>query len=419
MSIRSSKQKPGPFGSDIHRLLQAAEAGHKADVLTYSSGHLGPRSLVLNQPREETKQLFWTTSEKPRPSPKPLTPRKKQTQNKMKEYLAGVTEEFTSLTLEQELASDHSSFDAVPGEETCLNNLLPCMRKPLPRIRPKSAALKKSEKVSKPRGKPFRSDTGPSKKEQTKNCQDLVKSVWTGMNAADAHEKKLETELQKLSWRRWPCRDRLSVFSDVFGDVCESSTVFGRILREIKNDYDLYANDMMSSLENMPSQRSLKRPGSAPTPDLEDKASEVHVLEQQAREALEENKRLKAELQTVLENTRQEDKRPNELSEWDGESADGCDTAVQSKRRQVSRVWAETRALEEELQHKLVSTDITTAIGKGIRALKTEMVKLMVSNNQLEITNKDLEDKINSILQQEKMSKAIKQRLWREIRPDL
>ncbi|KAK7902194.1 hypothetical protein WMY93_018963 [Mugilogobius chulae] len=427
MSIKSTKAKPGPFGSDIHRLLQAAEAGHRADILTYSSGHLGPRSLVLSQPREETKQPFWTTSDKHRESPKPLTPRKKQTKtvkNNMKEYLAEVTEDFASLTLEQALASDHpsdSSFDAVPREDTCLNNLLPCMRKPLPKIQPKSAALKKSENKSSPREKASASEMGVSQKDQRKCCQDLVKlSVWTATNAAETHEDKLETELQKLSSRNWPCRDRLSVFSDVFGDVCESSTVFGRILWEIKNEYDLYANQMMSNLENLPSQHSLQRPGTTPKADLEKKAKEVHLLETEAREALEKNKRLKTELQAILDAC-PKDKKIHDtcLSELDIESADGCDTAVQSKRRQVSQVWTETQELEEELEHRLVSTDITTAIEKRIRALKAEMVKLMVTNNQLEIKNKDLEDKINTFMQHEKISRAIKQRLWSEIRKDL
>lgn len=41
-------------------------------------------------------------------------------------------------------------------------------------------------------------------------------------------------ELQKLSAQSWPSRDHLVVFSDVFDDVSEGSSVFGRILREIK-----------------------------------------------------------------------------------------------------------------------------------------------------------------------------------------
>ncbi|KAJ0066780.1 hypothetical protein NL108_002348 [Boleophthalmus pectinirostris] len=380
MSTRSTKPKPGSFGRDIHRLLQAAETGHRADILTYSSGHLGPRSLVLNQPCQETKQPFWTTFEKHRETPKPLTPRKKQTKavkNNMKEYLAEVTADFTSLTLEQDSALDHpndSSFDAVPRANTCLNNSFPCMRKPLPKIQPKSAAHRKSENTSKLRGRQSESDKGPSKKEQTQDSQEPVKhSVWTRANAAELYEKKLETELQKLSSPHWPCRDRLRVCSDVFGDVCESSTVFGRILWEIKNDYDHYTNHMMSLLENMPSQHSLKRPGTAPTGDLEAKKKDVDLLEQEARKVLEENKRLKAELQTVLENSCPEDKKINDtvlLSELDSENADGCDTTAKSKRRQVSQVWTEIQKLEEELQDKLVSTDITTAIEKRIRALK-------------------------------------------------
>lgn len=411
MSSRSTKPKTRHFGSDIHRLLQAAEAGQKADILAYSSGHLGPRSLVLSQPHKETKKPFWSTSEKHTETPKHLTPRKQQTKavkNNMKDYLAEVTADFASLTIDQALATDHpsdSSFDAVPREDACLNNSFPCMRKPLPKIQPKSTASKKSENTSSQSMKQYGSDKGLRKQELTKKPQDLLKNnIWSGTNAAEEHERKLKTELQKLSSQRWPSRDRLRVFSDVFGDVCESLPVFGHILREIK-----------------PSQHSLKLPGTAPTPELEDKKEEVRLLEQEAREALDENERLKSEVQAVLQITCPEDKKISDvsLSELESESADGRDTSLQSKRRQVLDVWTEIQQLEEEIRDKLVSTDITTAIDKHVRALKNEIVKFMVSSNKLEMTNKELEDQINTVLQREKITKTLQQRLWDEIRRDL
>lgn len=85
----SVKPKPGRYGSDIHRLLLAAEAGQKADILAYSSGHLGPRSLNQSQPQEETKSVFWRMSQSQEESRNPLSLQQIQTKakkNEMKEF---------------------------------------------------------------------------------------------------------------------------------------------------------------------------------------------------------------------------------------------------------------------------------------------------------------------------------------------
>lgn len=58
----SCKPRASAFRSDIHRLLEAAEAGQKLDVLTYSSGHLGPHNLDQCQSLREKTQPLWRTS---------------------------------------------------------------------------------------------------------------------------------------------------------------------------------------------------------------------------------------------------------------------------------------------------------------------------------------------------------------------
>lgn len=194
--MSSCKPKSDRFGNDVHRLLQAAEAGQRADILAYSSGHLGARSLLQSQPRHETKQPFWSTSEKQRETLKPLIPRKRQTKavkNNIKDCLAEVTTDFASLTIDSALAKDHPSdfsFDPVPREDLCLNRTVLSARKPLPKILPKSVAPKKSQT----RRKQHKCDkVGLSKEDQLKISLVLVKrNSWTGTNDAEIHEKKLE-----------------------------------------------------------------------------------------------------------------------------------------------------------------------------------------------------------------------------------
>ncbi|XP_044071424.1 uncharacterized protein C6orf118-like isoform X5 [Siniperca chuatsi] len=377
----SCKSKPRCFGSDIHRLLLAAEAGQKADILTYSSGHLGPRSLTQSQPHRETKQSFWRMSQ---------------------------SQEETPLTLQQT------------------------------RTKPRAFSQKKSNSSSDPEGKQQVCSThsdqeGPNNEGQLKTKQRFGRQViakqdlWAGINVAEMHERKLQKELKKLSAQSWPSRDRLVVFSDVFDDVCEGSPVFGRILREIKTDYDLYVNHMMasqSSLHDMSQNTSHEDLGNGKVREmeLEDAEKEVCRLEQEARRALEENIRVRNELQNVpaIINPEDIDMKNASLSRLqDRGTAIGCTNCVQSKRLQVLNTWREIQQLEEEIKEKLVSTVTTTANERRIKDLKTEIMRLIASNDRLKTTNKDLRNNINMVLNREKASKAIRRMLWDEAHCDL
>lgn len=112
---RVCKSEPRSFGSDVHRLLLAAEAGQKADILTYYAGHLGPRALSQSRPHRDTKQVTWKLSQSPEENPNPVT--KPQTYAKEKEVKASPTEltpgtaslQPDACDSRQAQAADHSS----------------------------------------------------------------------------------------------------------------------------------------------------------------------------------------------------------------------------------------------------------------------------------------------------------------------
>ncbi|KAM9345458.1 uncharacterized protein ABDE67_014323 [Symphorus nematophorus] len=439
------KTKPRGFGSDIQRLLQAAEAGQKEDILTYCSGHLGPRSLKQSQPHREKKQPFWSTSQSQEESPNPLTVQQRRTKTltyvKKKEIKESPSElssdaalvESDILRSKQDQASDRSSH-VDRREDISLPKIVYCSSDSLPgRLR--AFSQKKSISPSDPEGKQqfcsshsdqeSLNNEGQKKTKQRFGRQIITKQdLWAGINVAEMHEWKLQKELKKLSAQSWPSRDRLVVFSDVFDDVCEGSPVFGRILREIKTDYDLYVNHMMdsqSSLLDRSLNTSLKDLGNGKVREieLEDAEEEVCRLEQEAREALEENKRVRNELQNVpaIISPEDSDMRNTSLSVLrDGGAATGCTDTVHSKRLQVLNTWREIRHLEEE---KLVSAATTTATEKCIKDLKTQIMRLIATNERLKTTNKDLENNINTVLNREKASKAIRRMLWDEMHCDL
>ncbi|KAG8506016.1 hypothetical protein J0S82_011695 [Galemys pyrenaicus] len=70
--------------------------------------------------------------------------------------------------------------------------------------------------------------------------RDLREHDFTGAKAAAAHEQKLARGLRELCVCAPQELGRLSIFSDVFSDICSRSLVFGEILKEIKDEYELY-----------------------------------------------------------------------------------------------------------------------------------------------------------------------------------
>ncbi|XP_040905323.1 uncharacterized protein LOC121189355 isoform X2 [Toxotes jaculatrix] len=428
----SYEARPRCFGSDIHRLLLAAEAGQKADILTYSSGHLGPCSLNRSQPHAQTKQSFWKMSQGQEETPNPLTLQQRRTKaltyvkkKEMKESPSELTSSAALVESEvsesrQDQATDHSSH-AHRREDISLPKIVHCSSDSL-LLWPRAFSQKKPSPSSDPEGKQQFCSSHPD--QEGLNNEDQLKTkllfgrqstakrdLWARINVAEMHERKLQKELKKLSAQSWPSRDRLAVFSDVFDDT----------------DYDLYINHMMAS-QSTPQDTSLNTSledlgsGKLREMELEDAEKEVCRLEQEARRALKENERVRHELQNVPAITGPEDSDMKNVSLsglQDSGTAVSHTNSVQFKRLQVLNMWREIRQLEEEIKEKLVSTVTTTATERCITDVKKETVRLITSNDRLRTTNKILENKINMVLNREKSSKSIRRTLWDEIQSDL
>ncbi|XP_037322026.1 uncharacterized protein C6orf118-like isoform X2 [Pungitius pungitius] len=427
------KPKPACFRRDIHGLLLAAEAAQKADILTYSSGHLGPRSLNPSPPHREQKQPFWRTPRGSEETPNPVTPTKALKKKAVKHCPSeSSTHTVSDVSRSRRApAADRSSRADITGDK-CLPNIDLCSPNSLV-LRPRALHQKKSNFPSGLLGKPPSDQKGPSDKGHLKTKQRLggkvvaKQDLRAGINVAEVHERKLQKELERLSAQSCPGRDRLAVFTDVFDDVCEGSPVFGRILREIKTEYDMYVNHLMASqplLQNVSLETSLKGPGNDKVrqTDLEDSEKEVFRLEQEAKGALEENKRARNESKNIPATIGPEDGDTTNASLSglrDGGLDAGHSTSVRSKRLQVLNTWRENQQLEEELEEMLVSSGTTTATQRCIKDLKMEIMRLIASNNCLNTTNKDLENNINMVLNRERASKTMRRTLWDEIHCDL
>ncbi|XP_065815382.1 uncharacterized protein C6orf118 [Labrus bergylta] len=441
-----SKAKKGDFGGDIHRLLLAAEAGQKADILTYSSGHLGPRSLNQSLPQREVKKSFWRASQGQDDPLGPLTHRQKQiyplADIKKKEVKEDPPSKFStcralvqcegSRSREDQMTDCSSHADRREDDISLLE--IVCMSSNILPVQVRAHPEKRSDSPSDPAGK-LQLSASLSDREGLKNVgqvgpkqllgrQVITKQqeLWAGTNVAETHERKLKRELKKLSVHSRPSRDRLVVFSDVFDDVCDGSPVFGCILREIKTEYDLYVNHLMASqTPDMSFNTSLKdfSGDRVRGMELEDAEEEICRLEQEVGRALEDNQRVQNELEIVQAKKGPEDSDMTDLASSKLGERGTAINSVQSKRLQVLNVWREIQQLEEEMKEKLVPAATTTSTERCIKDKKTEIMRLIASNHRLKAANKDLENDINMLLGREKASKATRRMLWQDIHCDL
>lgn len=206
----SCKSKPWRFRSDIHRLLLAAEAGQKADILTYSSGHLGPCSLNQNRPHRETKQVIWKLSESQEENPNHLTLPQRQTKAPTyvkKKKLKESPSEFTvgpalvEAGSRQAQATHHSS-RANRREDVSLPKIVRSSSNSL-LVHPRVLSHKKSNFSSSPKQKKqlcssHSDQEGLNNEDQLKTKQQCGRQfiakqdLWAGINVAEVHERKLQ-----------------------------------------------------------------------------------------------------------------------------------------------------------------------------------------------------------------------------------
>ncbi|XP_020565373.1 uncharacterized protein C6orf118 homolog [Oryzias latipes] len=405
----SCRQKQG-----FHRRLQAAGSTQKADLLTCPTGHPGPGSPSQSQPPKGTKPYSERTTQGREDTPNSQKWKKTQTltcekKKEVKKQASNSTivdsEVLRSRKNEAKFTSPHSrtTENTHPGKNGS------------------SASFSGlQEEASSSSKQPKQSSIQEGLSSEAFDRRPLAQqNIWAG---GKLHESKLIKKLKSV--QSWPSRDRLSVCGDVFDDVCEGLPLFGRILREIKTEYDLYVNHLMASQSpqhNMPMNALVEDIGRSKVreKELEEAEKEVCRLEQQATRSLEENKRLKVqhELQNIPATTGPEDRTSADASVW--ENAALRSDVSSSKRLQVLHVAKEVLQLEEEVQEKLVSRVTTSAAERLLQELKAEIMTLIASNHRLRTMNQDLEIRLHAVLQKEKGSQATGRMLWDQIYEDL
>ncbi|XP_040584086.1 uncharacterized protein C6orf118 homolog isoform X2 [Mesocricetus auratus] len=217
----------------------------------------------------------------------------------------------------------------------------------------------------------------------------VLKNDFTGSKVAVSHEKKLEEELKKICTCSSQQFNRLQVFGEIFEDICNSSLIFGDLLKEIKDEYELYMAALLDSQPTAQYKRLLAEvKGLEKSPvhstDVDQAKEQLKKLEQAALAALQHNDRLRNELEAerlLLQSAK-------EKSESSARSRNEEDKLtliekVEKRRCEILEKWDEIKVLEKHIKETLVHSRVSDITENGIKSVENEAIKLETTNRIL------------------------------------
>ncbi|KAK3573338.1 hypothetical protein QTP86_022722 [Hemibagrus guttatus] len=407
MSVSGSQTlRHSDMQRQLKELLHSVEKAHKADIQTYSSGHLGLNSLSHRPLNCRPHKPIWN-----KPKCKNKGQSRVQERSKMEAIVDEMTDALHSFTIDTTVQKPRiQKRPESPGKELLTSDLtgvqdmaeLAKLRRAIQEnrcavsdmVEQDSGGFTHSHKAGLTWSEP------QHRRMQVLRTKDLTtRKCLSGREAAKRHEHRLQQALRKLPAGGGPCRERLAVFSDVFDDVCDGSPAFGSILREIKTEYDLFLKSLLSSQSSLQNESASTSSGvSTEATGLKEAASHVLLLEQEARRALEENDRVRIEYEDAQAKALV-DQKENESCESVGLCDEGVFSGVnwcelsslgqlEAKSQQVWKVWNEVQRLQKDIRETMVSTVTTSALENGIRDTEDEIMNFAASNVLLQRKNK-------------------------------
>ncbi|XP_070275262.1 uncharacterized protein C6orf118 homolog isoform X2 [Myotis yumanensis] len=253
--------------------------------------------------------------------------------------------------------------------------------------------------------------------------QDLLESDFTGAKAALRLEKKLEQELRKACACDPQELHRLQVFSDAFEDVCSSSLLFGGILKEVKDEYELYMAILLSAQPTDQYQTLLEEAkglvrSSVKTADVTRAREELRALVAATNAALEHNDRLRSELAEERRRLRRAQKKAESSEKHVSKEEEHLTLTdqVERKRCAVLQKLDEIQALEREMKTTLVHSRVLQITENRVKSIETETIKLERANIILKKKIDTAENQVKQFLGRSEMSGEEQLNLWEFIK---
>ncbi|XP_072499954.1 uncharacterized protein C6orf118 homolog isoform X2 [Notamacropus eugenii] len=417
--MKNSTRLTPSQGWKLSGLLNELQRVHRDDVKLYTSGHLNPNKLF--NPNKPT--CFWSGSLGPISKRTVSKDQYDEKSAKMEDALS----EFTINTALVSEASDRPGFlKTLEAQQTgLLPNLLIsdiALEQKLKEDRKKlhDEMFKKDLKLPELRLLKYKSGknsrqclssstdeyqfissylSGVTKRDKFLKFlqfekdvvakQDLVENDFTGAKVAISHEKKLEQELQKMHDSATPQLNRLHVFGNIFEDICNSSLMFGDLLKEVKNEYELYMAVLLDSQSSIQYKALLAQvkgveKRTVMSADIEETKDEVKRLVKVAKGALERNEELRneLELEELHSKTPSTEPEPSESEVTEAKPL-SLTEKIEKKRCEILSKWDTIYALEKTIKTNLTHAGIISIAESSIKSIETEALKLETINGIL------------------------------------
>ncbi|XP_063297293.1 uncharacterized protein C6orf118 homolog [Pelobates fuscus] len=246
--------------------------------------------------------------------------------------------------------------------------------------------------------------------------EDLTKDFFKHASA-EKYKTELEKDLMKVAHIKPPHFARLQIFSETFGNLCRDSSIFGNILSEIKNAYDLYIEHLLDTqsstqFEVLMSDINGLRKRAVKTEDVQETFLSVQKLEYKAQTVLECNEQLRHFLKKTLQTSSTKETEKCEEPPIDITSKMSRNEyyftkdmqLLPSKRREVLALCKEVQYLEEKIYKNMSHAVNSETTAQYIKDIQAETVKLQSSNDFLHRANKDLHNEIKKIVLKQKLA---------------
>ncbi|XP_015277063.1 PREDICTED: uncharacterized protein C6orf118 homolog [Gekko japonicus] len=241
--------------------------------------------------------------------------------------------------------------------------------------------------------------------------KDLLENDFIGSKSVEQHEKKLAQELRNICDCTRPHFNRLQAVGNVFEDICNSSMIFGDILKEVKNEYELYIVILLDSLPTL-QYRTLQNEvkgmekRTVKTHEIVEARHEVQFLVQKSKQLLERNEELRNELEMELWVSQSVSEKPASKHEEPPkvEASLSSGEHLESLRLKILTKWEEIQLMEKEIKDTMIFAGIASIREKTVKELLSEAAKLEASNKFLRKQIKDVENNISGMLRRQKIT---------------
>ncbi|KAM4865813.1 uncharacterized protein C6orf118 homolog [Thomomys bottae] len=399
---RRCEARRQPTMCNVARLLDRLQMEHQEDVRRLTDGHLNPARLFKPEPQ----LCHWHNAWRPRSEPGPGAEREAE-QARLCRAAQRMTDALAYFTLHTALrpgpipavqAHDvPAPWAPRPGlaAETALPDARELWRGPAAvEDRHRQAGLTRTDRYRRLRA--FRRGV--------QTAQDLGGADLRGRRAARELETKLDKALQGLCACRPPQLGRLQVFGEVFRDLCDGSLIFGDLLREVKEEYELYMAILLvtrpsDSGKMLLDQVRVLEKSPVQTKDIEKVREELRTLAKAARAAVEHNDKLKKDLemeQRMLQSVKEEMKASEEYISNEDQLT--LTEKVEKRRCEILDMWDKIQDLSKQLKTAWVHTGISNITVSGIKSLENEAERLETTNSILEKKSNAIESYVKSII---------------------